>query len=205
MIAVDPLKSLMCPRQECACILYAWTPQSTEPGWVSILSVVSHHSPHPWPHQEVNQQQKICSRERSSPSLWAPTFKTRLWTVSTWNTEAYFFYLCCGKRGAGVEPLLNVCLLNLGFSMTCYIKEHNQYRERASSVSSRFVIWWWVCYLMVAWCRVCMCVCVCSCSSHPLHSNEPTGLIEGSMCQMGLLFSLQNCGVSTSEFLRHLN
>lgn len=50
------------------------------------------------------------------------------------------FLSVCGKRGAGVEPLLNVCLLNLGFSMTCYIKEHNQYRERASSVSSRFVI-----------------------------------------------------------------
>ena len=57
--------------------------------------------------------------------------------------------------------------------MTCYIKEHNQYRERASSVSSRFVIWWWVCYLMVAWRRerererererVCVCVCVCVC------------------------------------------
>lgn len=46
---------------------------------------------------------------------------------------------------------------------------------------------------------------MCVCSSHPLHSNEPTGLIEGSMCQMGLLFSLKNCGVSTSEFLRHLN
>lgn len=40
---------------------------------------------------------------------------------------------------------------------------------------------------------VCVCTCVCACVhacfSHPLHSNEPTGLIEGSMCQLGLLFS----------------
>lgn len=64
--------------------------------------------------------------------------------------------------------------------------------------------------------RACVCgglMCVCggavacvrACFSHPLHSNEPTGLTEGSMCQLGLLFFLKNCGLSTSEFLRHLN
>lgn len=200
-------------NQDTACILYVWAHllrnQDNCPFYP--LSCVTHW-PHPTSSERVYlslegtqllQHQKTCPSQ-SSPSFRAPIFLTRLCSISVWNTEAWFFYLCFRKRGTEIQPLLNVCHSSLGFFtlLLCCLekKSENQERERTSSVPFRFVTWWWFCCLLAT---LFWCVCMFLCSSWANRFKE--ALPEKAALVRQVCCPLKNCGISALKFLRHLN
>lgn len=90
------------PRQQkTACMLYmpgAHPPRNQDNCPFDPLSHVTHLPPHtssgrvylPFKVNQLFQYQKISLSQRSFPFLRAPIFQTRLWTISIWNTEAWF-------------------------------------------------------------------------------------------------------------------
>lgn len=109
------------PGQKSDCILCAWNSPSKEPGQLPILSIVSCHSPSPTPElirkglpsirrEPTASTLKIYSNQRPSPSLWAPIFLTRLWTISVWNTEAKFFFQSVFQKKRSRNSVSTKCL-----------------------------------------------------------------------------------------------